>query len=51
MVEAQTPREVHSHPFDLDTDLWAHPWKATTVGGSFHWTLGHGTIFKMEGNQ
>ncbi len=29
--------------FLLDTDLWAHPRVATTVGGSFHWTLGHGT--------
>ncbi len=20
---------------------WAHPWVARTIGGSFHWTLGH----------
>jgi hypothetical protein len=28
---------------------WAHPWMATTFGGSFHWTLGHLTYWFVSG--
>ncbi len=33
----------------LDSDRWAHPWVATTVWGSGHWTLGHGNAEFVQG--
>jgi hypothetical protein len=34
--------------FDLDTDLWAHPWVATTVGSTFNRTLGRIVSFSQN---